>query len=150
MHFQLNFFGKILIWRNALNFKTVLNKKGTGMQCVGTSNLPQFYLRMIELHAHMRAELGDLLLQDSDSTKTDSAHIKERKSYYTNRYTKHFSAEDASLDAKHIYDLTLKQICPYLELLLRFADLKRIQGKRWYLSAVDMARISALQKVGKI
>jgi hypothetical protein len=125
--------------------KTVLQKKGKGLQCVGTSNLPQFYLRMIEIHSHLRAELGDLLLQDSEATKPTAQDIKDHKAYYTNRYKGKIEQEDASLDAKHIYDLSLKQICPYLELLLRYADLKRVGGKRWFLSAVDMARIHAVQ-----
>ena len=40
----------------------------------------------------------------------------------------------------HVWDLTQKQICPYMEFLLRWMDEERISGKRWFLSMVDTAR----------
>ena len=39
-----------------------------------------------------------------------------------------------------IEDLSLDQACPYMEFLFRYADMKKIDGKRWFLSVVDSAR----------
>jgi hypothetical protein len=43
-------------------------------------------------------------------------------------------------DFNHLQDLSLLQVCPYLEFLLRYMDLKRIGDKRWFLSLVDSTR----------
>ena len=40
----------------------------------------------------------------------------------------------------HIYELSLLQVCPYLEFLLRYMDMKRIGDKRWFLTLVDAVR----------
>ena len=49
----------------------------------------------------------------------------------------------------HVHDLSLKQSCPYIEFLLRWMDMKHIDGKRWFLSVVDMARIPMKKKEDK-
>ena len=52
--------------------------------------------------------------------------------------------EDENLTAKPIFndieDLSHNQTCPYIEFLFRYADMKNIDDKRWFLSVVDCAR----------
>jgi hypothetical protein len=54
--------------------------------------------------------------------------------------TKRFGGKEAPLDLLHLGDLTLKQLCPYTEFLLRYMELKKFGGKRWFFSLVDSAR----------
>jgi hypothetical protein len=43
-------------------------------------------------------------------------------------------------DFVHLHDLSLLQVCPYLEFILRYMEMKHIGDKRWFLSLVDSAR----------
>jgi hypothetical protein len=136
-------FGYLTYLNNVMTFRTVL-KEGRinlkGAQCVGNSVLDYQLSRMKEINSSLRKHIGPLILDDTEETKPNPEVSKERKTYVTALYEKS-GAEDSSKEATHLEDLTLKQICPYLEFLLRYADIQRIDGKRWFLSAVEMARI---------
>lgn len=41
---------------------------------------------------------------------------------------------------QHVSSMSLRQVCPYMEFLLRYADKQRVGGVRWFLSVVDSAR----------
>jgi hypothetical protein len=43
-------------------------------------------------------------------------------------------------DFTHLHELSLLQVCPYLEFLLRYMDMKRVGDKRWFLNLVDSTR----------
>lgn len=136
-------FGYLTYLNNVMTFRTVL-KEGRinlkGAQCVGNSVLDYQLSRMKEINASLRKHIGPLILDDTEATKPNPETSKERKTYVTSLYEKS-GVEDSLKEATHLEDLTLKQICPYLEFLLRYADIQRIDGKRWFLSAVEMARI---------
>jgi hypothetical protein len=135
-------FGFASYMKNVLATKTVLkqgpNWKLSGLQCVGLSTLQFYKERMEELHAQFGKYLGDLLLDDSEPDEKEKA---ARKKYYAERYKTKAIAEDPDLDSKFTKDLALKQLCPYMEIILRYADKKGFDGKRWFLTAAEMARI---------
>jgi len=140
-------FGFLSYVNHTIVVKTVL-KKGkaslSGAGCVGVSNLEYHKPRLIEIHKYLQSgSIKDLVLQDSAETKPTEKETVERGVYFVERYKSDTIKENPSLEAKHIADLSLKQICPYLEFLLRYADIKRLNGKRWFLSAVEMARVRA-------
>lgn len=138
-------FGFLTYFKKFIVFKTVIKEgKGSlgGKQCIGVSNLSYHAPGLIEIHKYLQTgETKDLILTDSEESKPSVVTSKARKGYYKDRYAEGQVKQDDSLEVKHIADLSLKQICPYLEFLLRYADVKRVNGKRWFLSTVDMARI---------
>ena len=147
IHDTGSIFGFISYDKNILVFKTVLKIDGkaklTGAQCIGVSNIPYHAPRLVEINKYMKSDdIKHLIIDDKEDTKPLPALSKARKAYFVKRYDDSDYRPDPSLEVKHIYDLSLKQICPYIEFLLRYADLKGVDGKRWFLSAVDMARTS--------
>jgi hypothetical protein len=113
-------------------FKTINKADGSwkGAQCFNTSNLNVPRERVVALQRTLRDSLGDhpiltLLLDDAVETQPSVTEIKRR-------------AKTGTL--LHIWDLTQKQVCPYMEFLLRWMDEERIGGKRWFLSMVDSVR----------
>lgn len=112
-------------------FKTVNKADNSyrGAQCSNTSNLVNHVTRIRIIHEELRAagreDILALLLDD------DPANEVDKKTRQGRQDAKNF---------KHIGDLTLKQTCPYMEFLLRWMDLHRVGGKRWFLSVVDSVR----------
>ena len=112
--------------------KTIMKSDGSwkGAQCFNTSNLSNPRERVQALQRTLR-ELADghpileLLLDDAEETRPSAEVTRNRMKAGT---------------VLHIYDMTQKQICPYMEFLLRWMDTERIGGKRWFLSAVDALR----------
>lgn len=111
-------------------FKTVNKADGSwkGAQCFNTSNLNVPRERVVALQGILRATVGEghaileALLDDAVETQPSADEIKRR-------------AKSGTL--LHVWDLTQKQICPYMEFLLRWMDEERIEGKRWFLSLVE-------------
>ena len=141
-------FGFLSYEQGVMLAKTVLKAEGKklnldGAQCIGVSNLGNHFSRIQEIHKHLStdAALQNQIVQDSPDTKPDPKTSKARKDYVVNLYTSKATSYDPDLDVKHMYDMSLKQLCPYIEFLLRLMDMKRIEGKRWMLSVVDMSRI---------
>lgn len=114
-------------------FKTVNKADGSwkGAQCFNTSNLNVPRERVVALQRLLREAVGDdhpileILLDDAIDTQPTAEEVKRRVKAGT---------------LLHVWDLTQKQICPYMEFLLRWMDEERISGKRWFLSMVDTAR----------
>ena len=84
----------------------------------------------LEMQRILRESVGEhpileALLDDAVETQPTAEVIKRRAKTGT---------------VLHIWDLTQKQICPYMEFLLRWMDEERVGGKRWFLSMVDAAR----------
>ena len=141
-----------------VSFKSVL-KDGkklvlTGAQCVGVSNLPYHVSRMKVIHTYLvdNPDIKSLILNDSE-IPVNKEERKEFKRRFDVCYPKKPALVETTLPIlTHIQQLSQKQICPYIEFLLRWMDLKRIRGKRWFLSVVDIARIkesSVLPKADK-
>ena len=114
-------------------FKTINKADGSwkGAQCFNTSNLNLPRERVVALQRILRESVDEghpileMLLDDAVETQPSVDEIKKR-------------AKTGTL--LHVWDLTQKQICPYMEFLLRWMDEERIGGKRWFLSMVDSAR----------
>ena len=138
-------FGFLVTKEKTVVFKTVHkpSAKGSlvGAECANNSKLTYHYPRIETATEELRA-LGaadpilPLLL---DISKEGVAGVKERKDRQE-AVKARFEGKAAAPDFKHMTDLTLRQVCPYMEFLLRYMDLRRVGGKRWMMSLVDSAR----------
>jgi hypothetical protein len=114
-------------------FKTINKADGSwkGAQCFNTSNLntPRERVTIIQNiireHVDEGHPIRELMLDDAAETQPSADVIKKRAK---------------AGEILHVYDLTQKQICPYMEFLLRWMNENRIGGKRWFLSMLDTAR----------
>ncbi len=114
-------------------FKTINKADGSwkGAQCFNTSNLNtprervSIIQNIIRQHVDEDHPIHALMLDDAVATQPSAQTIKERAK---------------SGEILHIYDLTQKQICPYMEFLLRWMNENRIGGKRWFLSMLETAQ----------
>jgi len=88
------------------------------------------------------APIRALLLDDSDAEITDGEHDRVQEAV-KKRYNPRANAADPSLKITHLKHMSLKQMCPYMEFLLRWMDAHHVGGKRWFLSVVDAARAGA-------
>ena len=150
------YFGFLVSKQKTIVFKTVDKEKGDikGAECANTSNLGNHQKRIRAIHDIFRAAgdpIAALLLADKPAdTKADKGR-KARQDILD----KQFAAVDpafrsdstdpsTSVGGKdpliNTGDLTLKQICPYMEFLLRYADRRALGDVRWFLSVVDSAR----------
>jgi hypothetical protein len=137
-------------------FKTVDKEKGDikGAECANTSNLGNHQKRIRAIHDIFRAAgdpIAALLLADKPAdTKADKGR-KARQDILDKQFTAVDPAfrsdstdTSTSVGGKdpliNTGDLTLKQICPYMEFLLRYADRRALGDVRWFLSVVDSAR----------
>jgi hypothetical protein len=128
-------------------FKTVDKVEGDkkGAECSNTPNLANHERRILVLHSMLREGLGsdpvlNLLLDNDPTHKASDAERKARQDAVKHRYDPKVKAKQPELDLLHVGDMSLKQVCPYMEFILRLMDMRRIQGKRWFLSVVDAAR----------
>lgn len=114
----------------------------TGAECDNDSNV---------LHHHPRVEsamkgldtyatddpIRKFLLNTDPSAKPSK---KEKDALQKALKLKYEGKESDFEEFHHLHELSLLQVCPYLEFLLRYMDLKRIGGKRWFLSVIDSVR----------
>ena len=108
-------------------FDTMKPKKhsSTGAVCAIISNLGDHRPRIRLLQGALRTNgLESLMLPDIDDT-WDKVGAKKRM---------------AALAPEHIRDITHQPLCLYMELLTRVLDARRVDGKRWYLSAIEAAQ----------
>lgn len=141
-------YGFLTLKKGSVVFKSVdlENGKLSGAECANTTNLGNYRTLIKTLQTRIRTfypkddPLVMSLLDDNDATKPTDDVSKERKDAVKKRYDPSAKAKHADLDLEHIDDLSRLQICPYMEFLLRILDTKKANGKRWFLSLVDMAR----------
>jgi hypothetical protein len=141
------YFGFLVSKQKTIVFKTVDKDKGDikGAECANTSNLGNHQKRIRAIHDIFRAAgdpIAALLLTDKPAdTKADKGR-KARQDILDKQFTAVDPAfrSDSADPLANTGDLTLKQICPYMEFLLRYADRRAIGGVRWFLSVVDSAR----------
>ena len=116
-----------------------------GAECANTSNLGNHEKRIRAIHNIFRDAsdpIAGMLLADKQA---DRGTDKERKARQ-DKLTAQFKAVDPAFRGDsadplaNTGDLTPKQICPYMEFLLRYADRRAVGGVRWFLSVVDSAR----------
>lgn len=127
-------FGFLVTKDGNVIFKTVDKEDGKdlrGAQCSQTSNLTNHERRVRIIQTIIRDSVPKshpifkYMLDDAIETTPTKAERQIRQEKFA---------------IAHIADLTLKQVCPYMEFLLRWMDKNHINGKRWFLSVVDSAR----------
>ncbi len=126
-------FGFVIPIKTLPTFKSVDKKeKITGAQCGNTSNLTSHHSRIEQIQNELWNHYGEdvAIMNMILSTGTEGADITaaERKK----------RQEQGTL--KHIKDLSKNHSCFYMEFLLRWMDMNRVDGKRWFLSVVDAMR----------
>jgi hypothetical protein len=114
-------------------FKTVNKKDGSyrGAQCDNTSNLTPHEARIQLIQQALLEHLGDqhpfvtrLLDSNPDSRAGKGERLKRQE----------------LLNFRHVNDLPKNHMCRYMEFLLRWMDLHRVDGKRWFLVLSDAVR----------
>lgn len=132
-------------------FKTVHKPSSKGMlsgaQCDNDSNVAHHHLRVAEaIAALLKYAPADPLLKDPIITNLLKGDAEEKPSKSEKLLKQKalklkYEGKDSDFDDfAHLSELSLLQVCPYLEFILRYMDMKRIGGKRWFLSLVDSSR----------
>ena len=143
-------------------FKTVHKpsaglKRISGSECSNDSNLKHHHIKIVSameaLAAHApRDPINGLLLSTDERTipskpKKNCAQTALMLKYSGSAdYDKKDSKgkcvykDDFAAINENINYLSLQQLCPYLEFILRYMDLKAVNGKRWFLPLVDAAK----------
>jgi hypothetical protein len=138
-------FGFLVLDHGRVVYKTLHkpSAKGNlnGAQCATNSaltmHMPRILTTMEEIAKYAPTDpIRPLLLDVAKETLPSDKEKAARQGDVTKR----FGGKDAPLDLLHLGDLTLKQLCPYTEFLLRYMELKKFGGKRWFFSLVDSAR----------
>jgi hypothetical protein len=113
--------------------KTINKEDGSwkGLQCANTSNLGVPRARITAIQTQIRALVGDdhpilELLLDTNPDSQPAADVKK----------KHKNEGIIT----HLFEMQQKEVCAYMEFLLRWMDYHRCGGKRWFLSVVDGLR----------
>lgn len=144
-------FGMIVQKSGTTIFKTVDKTAGKvlkleGAECANQSNLANHWPRLRNLQGKIRAAFSDatiaglLLTDDEASTLNDAKQRTMIQDAERKVFDPKTKPADPALRITHISHLSLKQICPYMEFLLRFAEMKHVGGKRWFLGLVDAVR----------
>ena len=136
-------------------FKTVDKKAGKvlkleGAECANQSNLKNHEARILTVHAKLRAAFPAdspiirlILADNADDSIEDNKVRQGIQDALKKLYNPKLKAADPALRITHVSHLSLKQICPYMEYMLRWMDIHRVGGKRWFLSLVDAVRAGA-------
>lgn len=144
-------FGMLVSKKGNVVFKSVEKSTGVleGAECANNSNLREHRRRIkmiqdnIRAHAPADSPIRGMLLADGlDDAIPDSEHDAVQEAL-KKRYDPKAKGAKSDLNITHVKHLSLKQICPYMEFLLRWMDTHRLDGKRWFLSVVDAARAGA-------
>lgn len=152
-------FGMLVHKAGTIVFKSVdkVSGKPDGAECANSSNLDTHEARIRNIQMSIRsasssdgdAGIVTLLLEDDPEKRVDKAHRQLIQESLKKRYMPKSKARDASLTVTHISHMSLKQSCPYMEFLLRWMDMNRVGGKRWFLSVVDTERARLAEEVLK-
>lgn len=123
-------FGFLIPIKNNVVFKSVDKKeKITGAQCANTSNLAAHHSRIEQIQQELGSFMeGKPIMDIVLGYGPDETSAAERK------------ARQESGKLQHVKDLTKIHSCLYMEVLLRWMDLQRVGGKRWFLPVVDAVR----------
>ena len=136
-------------------FKTVDKTAGKvlkleGAECANQSNLKNHEARILNVHRKIKAafaadsQIVKLLVPDDAAGAIEDNKVRQSiQDALKKLYNPKVKATEPGLRITHISHLSLKQICPYMEFLLRWMDIHRVGGKRWFLSLVDAVRAGA-------
>lgn len=148
-------FGFLTVKQDNVVFKSVEKSKGSldGAECSNTSNLRNHEIRIKLVQDALRAAavktpdlmiMVGLLLNDDEEQRSTDAERKKVQEALKASYKQDGKLPTANI-AK-VSHLSLKQACPYMEFLLRWMDMKNIDGKRWFLSVIDIVRTLGAEK----
>jgi hypothetical protein len=146
-------YGLLVVKEDNCVFK-IMNKdtgRAGGAECGTSSNLPGKQEIIRKIHAQIRTSFPashpiHLLLLDDRvlSKEADEARQREAKleqDAIKERYEPSKKGAGSALDIHHIHSLNLKQICSYIEFLLRWLERTKPSGApRVFLSAVEYLR----------
>jgi len=150
-------FGMLVNKKGNTVFKSVDKDSGKldGAECSNTSNLVNHEYRIKLLHEQIKRSdstsaklVAALLLKDNDA-RVDNVERRDRQEALHKLYGAAIKKKsikavyaDKSVDEliDHISHMSLKQSCPYMEFLLRWMDINKLDGKRWFFSVTDSFR----------
>jgi hypothetical protein len=141
-------FGFLATVKHVVVFKTVHkpSSKGrlTGAECDNDSNVLHHHPRVLSaMEALARYAPKDPILTGEMLLPTESAKAPskiEKKEEQKGLKLKYEGKSSEFEEFSHLYSLSLLQVCPYLEFLLRYMDMKKVGDRRWFLSIVDSVR----------
>jgi superfamily II DNA or RNA helicase len=144
-------FGMLVSKKGNVIFKSVEKSTGAmeGAECANNSNLREHRRRIKMIQDNIRAyapadsHIRALLLADGLEDDIPDAEHDAVQEALKKRYDPKAKGARSDVKVSHVKHLSLKQICPYMEFLLRWMDIHRLDGKRWFLSVVDAARAGA-------
>ena len=131
-------FGFIVAKAGKNVFKTLDTTKprkhsSIGAVCDTVSNMGEHRPRVQKLHEAGRAsELAEYMLPDDDESWTPIPKGKE-----------------GAGAPFHMNDITQRPLCLYMEFLTRILDARRVEGRRWFLSAVESSYSGLIGKGDK-
>jgi hypothetical protein len=145
------FFGMLVSKKGTPVFKSVDKAAGAleGAECANNSKLLEHLRRIHSIQVEMRRYLPagssilPLLLGDDLEAAISDKEREDTQDALKARYDPKLKADQPEKTITHIKHMSLKQICPYMEFILRIADIHKLDGKRWFLSLVDSARAGA-------
>lgn len=114
-----------------------------GAECANTSTLsnhyPRIYSAMNALIQYAPTDPINTYILSHDKEKEPDKPTKDaRQKILTDILNG--KQGNTFIDFDNIFYLSLRQLCPYMEFVLRYMEMKKIGGKRWFLSLVDSAR----------
>ena len=148
-------FGMNVTKKGDVLFKSVEKGAGSkeGAECSNTSNLGEHVRRITLLQNEIRkfvakdAPILALIVDDSagvDISEKDRNKVQDALAKrYNPKSKKKITAADADLVVAHLKHMSQKQLCPYMEFLMRWMDRQRLGGKRWFLTTAEAARAGA-------
>ena len=125
-------FGFVVAKDGSAIFKTLDTTKprkhsSIGAVCDTVSNMGEHQPRVQKLHeAGRTSDMAALMLPDDDDSWVPLPKEKGAK-----------VGDDELGPPFHMNDLTQRPLCLYMEFLTRILDARRVQGRRWFLSAVE-------------
>jgi hypothetical protein len=140
-----NFFGMLVQISNDLTFKIVYRLKGgsaTGTVCKTPSGLATHRDRLRKLYKEIpeSSPIHAHLFTDLSEARLDKDVDRERTTIQTDLDAMFKSETARDVKITDISQLIVVQVCVYLDFLLRWLDMKKTNGKRWYLRLTETAR----------
>lgn len=119
-----------------------------GAECATSSNLEPHRARIrkiqdiVRSHLPVESDFRGLLMVDTDNA--DAKKAKEPQINLTKMYKG--TIRDGTDPMTHMYHLTLKQVCPYMEFILRIMNIKKLDNKHWFMSLTDLTRSPGIKE----
>jgi hypothetical protein len=140
-------FGFLVSNKGTIVFKTLHKPTAegrlTGAECSNDSNVLHHHPRVNEATSVLQTKAAtDLIIPLLLDNRPDTAPSKKEKDALQKSVKERYEGKPAAGldDFTHLHALSLRQICPYMEFILRYMDMKKVGGKRWFLTAVDSVR----------